>query len=78
LKSDTLGGGFASAARLLYAAPSVAGDVWTWSAIDSDSKLVVSWLVVGRDSGYAIEFIVDPCRRLANRVQLTTEGAQRI
>jgi hypothetical protein len=50
------------------AAPSEAGDVWTWSAIDSDTKLIVSWLVGGRDSGYAIEFMDDLCSRLANRV----------
>jgi hypothetical protein len=56
------------------AAPSEAGDVWTWSALDSDTKLIVSWLVGGRDSGYAIEFMDDLRGRLANRVQLTTDG----
>lgn len=51
-----------------------AGDVWTWSALDSDSKLIVTWLVGGRDSQYAIEFMDDLRSRLANRVQLTTDG----
>lgn len=50
------------------------GDIWTWTAIDSDSKLIVSWLVGGRDSGYAIEFMDDLRARLATRVQLTTDG----
>ena len=56
------------------AAPSKAGDVWTWTAIDADSKLIVSYLVGGRDSGYAAEFMTDVAQRLANRVQLTTDG----
>ena len=51
-----------------------AGDIWTWTALDSDSKLIVSWLVGGRDSGYAIEFMDDLRARLATRVQLTTDG----
>jgi IS1 family transposase len=56
------------------AAPEDAGDVWTWTALDADPKLIVSWLVGGRDSGYAIEFMDDLRSRLANRVQLTTDG----
>ena len=56
------------------AAPSDAGDVWTWTALEADSKLIVSWLVGGRDSGYAMEFMDDLAKRLANRVQLTTDG----
>ena len=58
------------------AAPEGAGDVWTWTGLDSDSKLIISWLVsTGRDSGYAIEFMDDVLReRLANRVQLSTDG----
>jgi IS1 family transposase len=52
----------------------VAGDVWTWTALDSDSKLIVSWLVGGRDSEYALAFMDDVKDRLANRVQLTTDG----
>lgn len=55
-------------------APDHAGDTWTWTAIDSDSKLIVSYMVGGRDSEYAIEFMDDLRDRLANRVQLTTDG----
>ena len=55
-------------------APEQAGDLWTWTAIDADSKLIVSWLVGGRDAGYAHEFMQDVASRLANRVQLTTDG----
>ncbi|WP_425407611.1 IS1 family transposase [Hwanghaeella sp.] len=56
------------------AAPSEAGDVWTWTALDADSKLIVSYLVGGRDSAYANEFVQDVADRLASRVQLTTDG----
>jgi IS1 family transposase len=58
------------------AAPGGAGDTWTWTAIDADSKLVLSYLVGGRDAGYAHEFMQDVANRLANRVQLTTDGHQ--
>ena len=51
-----------------------AGDVWTWTGIDRDTKLIVSWLVGGRDSGYALEFMDDLQSRLSYRVQLTTDG----
>ena len=60
--------------KLAKAAPSEAGDTWTWTALDSDSKLIVSWLVGGRDSEYAIAFMDDLRSRLANRVQITTDG----
>jgi len=50
------------------------GDVWTWTAMDADSKLIVSWLVGGRDAGTAYGFMDDLAKRLANRVQLTTDG----
>ena len=56
------------------AAPEYAGDTWTWTALDADSKLIVSWLVGGRDAGYATEFMQDLAGRLANRVQLTSDG----
>ena len=56
------------------AAPEGAGDTWTWTAIDADSKLVMSWLVGGRDSEYAMAFMGDVARRFANRVQLTSDG----
>jgi IS1 family transposase len=50
------------------------GDVWTWTAIDADTKLVPSWYIGSRDAGAAYEFIEDLAGRLANRVQLTTDG----
>ena len=50
------------------------GDVWTWTAIDADTKLVPSWLVSDRSACAATEFIKDLAERLANRVQLTTDG----
>lgn len=56
------------------AAPEGAGDTWTWTALDSDSKLIVSYLVGGRDAGYAHEFMQDVADRLETRVQLTTDG----
>jgi IS1 family transposase len=56
------------------AAPEEAGDVWTWTALDADSKLIVSYLIGGRDAGYAAELMQDVADRLANRVQLTTDG----
>ena len=51
-----------------------AGDTWTWTALDADSKLIITWLVGGRDSEYAIAFMDDLRDRLANRVQLTSDG----
>jgi IS1 family transposase len=51
-----------------------AGDIWTWTALDSETKLIVSWLIGGRDAEYASEFMQDVASRLANRVQLTTDG----
>jgi IS1 family transposase len=56
------------------AAPETAGDTWTWTAIDADSKLIVSYLVGGRDAEYAMWFMDDLASRLANRVQLTSDG----
>ena len=50
------------------------GDAWTWTAIDADSKLIISYLVGGRDSDYAIALMDDLRARLVNRVQLTTDG----
>jgi IS1 family transposase len=50
------------------------GDVWTWSAIDADSKLIIAWMVGDRDAEAASLFIDDLKDRLANRVQLTTDG----
>src|SRR6201996_5818457 len=56
------------------AAPADAGDAWTWTAIDADSKLIVSYLIGGRDADAAQDFMHDVADRLANRVQLTTDG----
>jgi IS1 family transposase len=50
------------------------GDTWTWTGIEADTKLIVSWLVGGRDGTYAIAFMDDLRARLSNRVQLTTDG----
>jgi IS1 family transposase len=50
------------------------GDVWTWVAIDADTKLVPSWRVGPRDAATAYEFMQDLAGRLRNRVQLTTDG----
>src|SRR5437899_9705783 len=52
----------------------IAGDVWTFTAIDADTKLVVSWLVGRRDAGCAADFLQDVAGRLKNRIQLTTDG----
>jgi transposase-like protein len=51
-----------------------AGDVWTWVAMDADTKLVPCWFVGQRDAGCAYHFIHDLTARLAQRVQLTTDG----
>ena len=50
------------------------GNIWTWTAICADTKLVPSFLVGGRDAGYATDFMQDLAGRLANRVQLTSDG----
>lgn len=50
------------------------GDVWTFTALDAETKLIPCWLVGLRDAGHAFEFIDDLRQRLANRVQLTTDG----
>jgi IS1 family transposase len=50
------------------------GDVWTWTAIDADTKLCVSYLVGGRDGWWASEFMQDVAARIRGRVQLTTDG----
>ncbi len=50
------------------------GDTWTWVALDADTKLVPCWHVGGRDAGFAWDFMQDLASRLANRVQMTTDG----
>lgn len=56
------------------AAPEGAGDTWTWTALDNDSKLIVSYLVGERDSEYAFAFIDDLRSRIDNRFQLSSDG----
>lgn len=51
-----------------------AGDAWTWTGIDADSKLVVSWFVGSRDADSAYEFMMDLASRLVYKVQLTTDA----
>ena len=50
------------------------GDVWTFTALDAETKLVPSWYIGRRDAACATEFMKDLARRLKNRVQLTTDG----
>ena len=64
----------ASNLRHASAAPIGSGDVWTWTGIDADSKLIISWHVGDRHHGAAMEFIGDLKARLANKVQLSTDG----
>ena len=56
------------------APPDKAGDIWTWTAIDADTKLMPSWRIGARDGEEAKAFIADLASRLANRVQLTSDG----
>lgn len=51
-----------------------AGDIWTWTAIEAETKLLISWMIGNRDGETAAIFINDLKKRLANRVQLTTDG----
>lgn len=54
--------------------PDFSGDVWTWTSIDADSKLICNWFVGGRDADFANHFMGDLAARLNKRVQLTTDG----
>jgi IS1 family transposase len=60
--------------RTAKSAPPVAGDVWTWTAIDADTKLIASWMVGDRSGTTAKLFVSDLASRLSNRVQITTDG----
>ena len=51
-----------------------AGDVWTWTAIDADTKLIPSWYIGDRSGQSAWEFLTDLRARLKNRIQLTSDG----
>ena len=55
-------------------APAGAGDTWTWTAIDADNKLIISWYIGPRDLGSAYTFMMDLAERLHGRVQLTSDG----
>ena len=52
----------------------IAGDTWTFVAIEAQTKLVLSWLVARRDTGSATEFLQDVADRISTRIQLTTDG----
>lgn len=56
------------------AAPEHAGDTWTWTAIDADTKFIIAWFVGGRDGECAMRFMEDLATRLTGRVQLTSDG----
>lgn len=56
------------------AAPDGAGNIWTWTALDSDSKLMVTWWAGDRSSSTGVVFLRDLQSRLSNRIQLTTDG----
>ena len=56
------------------AAPDGAGDTWTWTAIDADSKMILSYFIGGRDGECAMWFVDDLRQRLAGRIQLTSDG----
>ena len=55
-------------------APQEAGDVWTWVAIDAESKLIPTWHIGPRDAHAAHAFMTDLAGRLTHRIQLTTDG----
>ena len=50
------------------------GSLWTWTALDAESKLIVSYLCGGRDAEWATAFLKDVASRVSNRIQLTTDG----
>src|SRR5271169_2020876 len=52
----------------------ICGDVWTFTAIEAQTKLVIGWMVGRRDAGCATDFLQDIAGRLSNRIQLTTDG----
>ena len=65
---------YAKERNALEAGSGEAGNVWTWTAIDSDTKLLVSWLVGDRGAGCAADFMVDLRSRTVGRYQLSTDG----
>jgi IS1 family transposase len=55
-------------------APAGAGDIWTWTALDADTKMIVSWTVGGRDVESAFAIMEDLHSRVKSKMQLTTDG----
>jgi IS1 family transposase len=60
--------------KFAKSAPEAAGDVWTWTAIDADSKLIISYLCGERDASWACKFMEDLASRVTTRIQITTDG----
>lgn len=56
------------------AAPEAAGDIWTWTALDRDTKMILSYTVGDRSQGTAREFMFDLASRVAGRIHLSTDG----
>ena len=56
------------------APPPAAGDVWTWTAICADTKLIPTWRIGDRSTATAVDFMDDLAKRLRNRVQLSSDG----
>jgi IS1 family transposase len=52
------------------------GDTWTWVSLDADTKLVINWVVGGRDAKYGRAFVEDTASRLIDRAQVTSDGWQ--
>src|SRR5215204_7513989 len=67
-------GAFAPPSRRTKSPVEGAGDIWTWTAMDADSKMILSWTVGSRDAESASVLMDDLSARLAHRVQLTTDG----
>src|SRR5208282_6661548 len=57
-----------------YERPERVGDTWTWTGIDADTKLLISWFIGSREASAARIFMRDVASRLTNRIQLTTDG----
>jgi IS1 family transposase len=60
--------------RVVAESPFPVGSVWTWTAIDADTKLMLSWFVGNRDDQSAAQFIRDIAERITSRIQMTTDG----
>ena len=60
--------------RSAKAAPDGAGNIWTWTALDSDSKLMITWWAGDRSSNTGSQFLLDLESRLTDRIQLTSDA----